>query len=58
VEEGVQLKKEYYLAFLLDRKTQKPIIVYSKFGGMDIEEGKYFLKKVPKKDIHICQIDP
>ena len=32
------LAKEFYLAFLLDRKFGGPVLVYSKRGGMDIEE--------------------
>jgi succinyl-CoA synthetase beta subunit len=39
VEESVNILKEFYVAFLLDRATSKPIVVHSKFGGMDIEEG-------------------
>ncbi|MFH1499378.1 MAG: ADP-forming succinate--CoA ligase subunit beta [Verrucomicrobiota bacterium] len=31
------IKKEYYLAILLDRATSKPVIVASTEGGMDIE---------------------
>jgi succinyl-CoA synthetase beta subunit len=32
------LTKEFYLAFLLDRKFGGPVLVFSKHGGMDIEE--------------------
>ena len=32
------IKKEYYLAILLDRATSKPVIVASTEGGMEIEE--------------------
>ncbi|OMJ92870.1 hypothetical protein SteCoe_4325 [Stentor coeruleus] len=32
------LSKEFYLAFLLDRKFGGPVLVYSTQGGMDIEE--------------------
>ena len=31
------IKKEYYLAILLDRNSSKPVIVASTEGGMDIE---------------------
>ena len=34
----VPLEKEFYLAFLLDRKFGGPVLVYSRKGGMDIEE--------------------
>ncbi|OMJ75093.1 hypothetical protein SteCoe_25829 [Stentor coeruleus] len=32
------LAKEFYIAFLLDRKYGGPVLVYSTQGGMDIEE--------------------
>ena len=38
VHEGVDIDKQIYLAFLLDRKSQGPAVVYSRKGGMDIEE--------------------
>jgi succinyl-CoA synthetase beta subunit len=33
-----EIKKEYYLAILLDRNTSRPVIVASTEGGMDIEK--------------------
>ena len=33
-----EIKKEYYLAILLDRNSSKPVIVASTEGGMDIEK--------------------
>ncbi len=38
IEEGADIKKEYYLAVLTDRATQKIAIMASSEGGMDIEE--------------------
>ena len=38
VMKKVPLEKEFYLAFLLDRKFGGPVLVYSRKGGMDIEE--------------------
>ena len=38
VEDGAAIKKEYYLAALTDRATQKVAIMASSEGGMDIEE--------------------
>lgn len=32
------IKEEYYLGIILDRKTQAPIVMVSKAGGIDIEE--------------------
>ncbi|MBP9217563.1 MAG: ADP-forming succinate--CoA ligase subunit beta [Sterolibacterium sp.] len=38
IEEGADIKKEYYLAVLTDRATQKVVVMASSEGGMDIEE--------------------
>jgi succinyl-CoA synthetase beta subunit len=38
IEEGADIKKEYYLAALTDRATQKVALMASSEGGMDIEE--------------------
>jgi succinyl-CoA synthetase beta subunit len=38
VEDGADIKKEYYLAVLTDRATQKVAVMASSEGGMDIEE--------------------
>ncbi len=38
IAESVDIKHEYYLAVLLDRKTARPVIVASTEGGMNIEE--------------------
>lgn len=38
VHEGVDIDRQIYLAFLLDRATDGPAVVYSQKGGMDIEE--------------------
>ncbi len=38
IAQGVDIKKEYYLAILMDRATQRPVIVASAEGGVNIEE--------------------
>ncbi len=38
IEEGADIKKEYYVAALTDRRTQKVAVMASSEGGMDIEE--------------------
>ena len=38
VEEGADIKKEYYVAALTDRATQKVVMMASSEGGMDIEQ--------------------
>lgn len=34
----LDIKEEYYLGIILDRKTQAPVVMVSKEGGIDIEE--------------------
>ena len=48
------IKKEYYLAILLDRATSKPVIVASTEGGVEIEVVAH---KSPEK-IHKVHVDP
>ncbi|WP_424192513.1 ADP-forming succinate--CoA ligase subunit beta [Ampullimonas aquatilis] len=38
IEDGADIKKEYYVAVLTDRATQKVAVMASSEGGMDIEE--------------------
>ena len=38
IEEGADIRKEYYVAALTDRATQKVAMMASSEGGMDIEE--------------------
>jgi succinyl-CoA synthetase beta subunit len=38
VEERLPIAKEAYCAITVDRATKKPVIMVSRFGGMDIEE--------------------
>ena len=34
----LEIKEEYYLGIILDRKSQSPVVMVSKAGGIDIEE--------------------
>ena len=52
--EGAKIKKEFYLAVLLDRANSRPLIMASTEGGMDIEE---VAEKHPEK-IFREHIDP
>jgi succinyl-CoA synthetase beta subunit len=54
VEEGADIKKEYYLAALTDRATQKVALMASSEGGMDIEEVAH---KTPEKIVKVF-VDP
>jgi succinyl-CoA synthetase beta subunit len=38
IAEAVSIRRELYLAILLDRETCRPVIIVSTEGGMDIEE--------------------
>jgi succinyl-CoA synthetase beta subunit len=49
-----EIKKEYYLAILLDRATSRPVIVASTEGGVEIEKVAH---ETPEK-IHKVFIDP
>jgi len=50
IEEGADIKKEYYAAALTDRATQKVAMMASSEGGMDIEEVAH---KTPEKIIKV-----
>jgi len=54
VEEGADIKKELYVGMVVDRGTQKVVLMASSEGGMDIEE---VAAKTPQK-IHKVFIDP
>jgi succinyl-CoA synthetase beta subunit len=38
IASGAKIKREFYLAVLLDRATSRPLVMASTEGGMDIEE--------------------
>jgi succinyl-CoA synthetase beta subunit len=54
IEEGVEIEKEFYLGVVLDRTAEKPVIMASTEGGMDIEEVS---EKSPEKIIRV-EVDP
>jgi succinyl-CoA synthetase beta subunit len=54
IEEGADIKKEYYVAAVTDRATQKVAIMASSEGGMDIEEVAH---ATPEKIIKVF-VDP
>jgi succinyl-CoA synthetase beta subunit len=54
VEDGADIRKEYYVAALTDRATQKVAIMASSEGGMDIEEVAH---STPEKIIKVF-VDP
>ena len=54
IEEGADIRKEYYAAALTDRATQKVALMASSEGGMDIEEVAH---QTPEKIIKVF-VDP
>ena len=50
IAEGVDIKKEYYIAILMDRETKAPVIIASTEGGVDIE---HVAEHHPEKIIHM-----
>ncbi|MBI1965085.1 MAG: ADP-forming succinate--CoA ligase subunit beta [Betaproteobacteria bacterium] len=54
VEEGADIRKELYVGMVIDRSTQRVVLMASSEGGMDIEE---VAAKTPEK-IHKVTIDP
>src|ERR1700682_1766593 len=54
VEEGADIKKELYVAMVVDRVLQRAVLMASSEGGMDIEE---VAAHTPEK-IHKVAVDP
>ncbi len=54
IEEGADIKKELYVGMVVDRGTQRVVLMASSEGGMDIEE---VAARTPEK-IHKVFIDP
>ncbi|MRJ06892.1 MAG: ADP-forming succinate--CoA ligase subunit beta [Epsilonproteobacteria bacterium] len=54
IEEGADIKEEYYLGMVLDRALEMPVMMASTEGGMEIEE---VAEKTPEKIIKVA-IDP
>jgi succinyl-CoA synthetase beta subunit len=54
IEEGADIKKELYVAMVVDRASQRVVLMGSSEGGMDIEE---VAAHTPEK-IHKVSIDP
>src|ERR687883_94257 len=54
IEEGANIRKELYVGMVVDRGSQRVVLMASSEGGMDIEE---VAAKTPEK-IHKVAIDP
>ena len=53
LEERLDVKNEFYVSVVYDTRARAPVVVLSKFGGMDVEE----IKKNNPKSILIHPID-
>ena len=38
IEEGIEISSEFYLSMVIDRSSSRPTMIFSKAGGMEIEE--------------------
>ena len=54
VEEGLAIKKELYLSFLVDRSVGRPVCIASSAGGMEIEK---VAAETPEKILR-AEVDP
>ncbi|NNM65686.1 MAG: ADP-forming succinate--CoA ligase subunit beta [Burkholderiales bacterium] len=54
IEEGADIRKEYYAGLVIDRAAQKVVVMASSEGGMDVEE---VAAETPEK-IHKVWVDP
>src|SRR5215510_15990704 len=54
VEEGLQIARELYLGIVIDRSTQKAVVVASQDGGVEIEKVAH---ETPER-IHKAFVDP
>ena len=58
VAESYDIVRETYLAILMDRAFQGPVIVASPKGGMDIEEvAKITPEHIHKVILYVCERD-
>jgi len=54
VGECLDVVEEYYLGIIVDRKSQRPVVMVSAAGGVDIEE----VARVSPEKIHKYEVDP
>jgi succinyl-CoA synthetase beta subunit len=54
IEQGLDIGKELYLAFVLDRDARRVAVIASREGGMDIEQVAH---DAPEK-LHTIEVDP
>ncbi len=54
IEKAANIEKEFYIGVVMDRKSQKPVVMVSSQGGVDIEE----VARTNPEAIHILTVDP
>lgn len=54
IQQGLSIAQEFYVGFLVDREAQKPVLIASKEGGVEIEK---VAAETPEKIIKVL-IDP
>lgn len=54
IEEQLEIKKEYYVGYVVDKSKRQPALIFSKMGGMDIEE----IAASHPEAIHRVYMDP
>jgi succinyl-CoA synthetase beta subunit len=54
VGECLDVAEEYYIGIIVDRKSQRPVVMVSAAGGVDIEE----VARVSPEKIHKYAVDP
>jgi len=54
VEAASEIDEEYYAAFVFDRSVKKPMAMFSKMGGMDVEE----VAETDPEAMRMVHVDP
>jgi len=54
VEAASEIDEEYYAAFVFDRSAKKPMAMFSKMGGMDVEE----VAETDPEAMRMVHVDP
>lgn len=59
VQQGLDIVQEFYVGFLIDRKLQKPVLIASAEGGMEIEKvAAQFPEKSLKRSLILWPVFP
>ena len=53
IQEQLDIEKELYLQIMLDTKTQQPVVIYSKHGGMSLER----IQRLHPDEVYYLHVD-